>query len=225
MVRIVLEKDLQNLKNLIFDMAGAVYKMVSESMLSFENLDVDLAKQVIEYDDQLDQIEQKVIITAFEIIALQQPVARDLRFIVSSINIAKNLERIGDQAVNIAERISTLIQHVQHKDQFSISCKANIMNMAKEAFFMFESAIEAFHSEDVSKAKKVIMYDDKVDQYKKDCIFEIKECMKKNTSFVDTGIDYIVVVENLERIADLACNIAEAIIFISEGKISKFEKL
>ncbi|BAU23222.1 hypothetical protein THC_0835 [Caldimicrobium thiodismutans] len=221
MVRIALERDLQILKNLLLDMAKAVNEMISGAMLSFEKLEMDSAERVIKYDDQIDYYEHMVTLTALEIIALQQPVAKDLRFIVSSIDIARNLERLGDQAVNIAERIPNLIQY---KDHLLIRCKINIMNMAKEALFMLESAINAFLSEDTSKAKKVIAHDDIVDQFKKDYISQIKECMKSDPILTDAGIEYIVVVENLERVADLACNIAEAVIFTSEGKMPKMEK-
>ncbi len=221
MVRIALERDLQILKNLLLDMARAVNEMISGAMLSFEKLEMDSAERVIKYDDQIDYYEHMVTLTALEIIALQQPVAKDLRFIVSSIDIARNLERLGDQAVNIAERIPNLIQY---KDHLLIRCKINIMNMAKEALFMLESAINAFLSEDTSKAKKVIMHDDIVDQFKKDYISQIKECMKSDPILTDAGIEYIVVVENLERVADLTCNIAEAVIFTSEGKMPKMEK-
>jgi phosphate transport system regulatory protein PhoU len=221
MVRIALERDLQILKNLLLDMAKAVNEMISGAMLSFEKLEMGSAERVIKYDDQIDYYEHMVTLTALEIIALQQPVAKDLRFIVSSIDIARNLERLGDQAVNIAERIPNLIQY---KDHLLIRCKINIMNMAKEALFMLESAINAFLSEDTSKAKKVIAHDDIVDQFKKDYISQIKECMKSDPILTDAGIEYIVVVENLERVADLACNIAEAVIFTSEGKMPKMEK-
>lgn len=221
MVRIALERDLQILKNLLLDMAKAVNEMISGAMLSFEKLEMDSAERIIKYDDQIDYYEHMVTLTALEIIALQQPVAKDLRFIVSSIDIARNLERLGDQAVNIAERIPNLIQF---KDHILISCKINIMNMAKEALFMLKSAINAFLSEDTSKAKKVIAHDDIVDQFKKDYISQIKECMKSDPILTDAGIEYIVVVENLERVADLACNIAEAVIFTSEGKMPKMEK-
>jgi phosphate transport system regulatory protein PhoU len=221
MVRIALERDLQILKNLLLDMAKAVNEMISGAMLSLDKLEMDSAERVIKYDDQIDYYEHMVTLTALEIIALQQPVAKDLRFVVSSIDIARNLERLGDQAVNIAERIPNLIQF---KDHILISCKINIMNMAKEALFMLESAINAFLSEDISLANKVIAHDDIVDQFKREYISQIKECMKGDPILTDAGIEYIVVVQNLERVADLACNIAEAVIFTAEGKMPKMEK-
>lgn len=221
MVRVALERDLQILKNLLLDMAKAVNEMISGAMLAFEKLEADIADRVIKYDEQVDYYENMVTLTALEIIALQQPVAKDLRFIVSAIDIARNLERLADQAVNIAQRVPNLIQY---KDHLTISCKIDIKQMAKEATLMLEEAINAFVSEDTHKAQKVIQHDDIVDQFKKDYIWQIKECMKSDLQLVDAGVEYIIIVQNLERVADHACNIAESVIFTVESKIPKLEK-
>ncbi len=220
MVRVVLERELQVLKNLLLDMAKATNEMLSTTMTSFDKLDEELAQKVIKFDEQIDYYEHMVNLIAFEIIALQQPVAKDLRFIVSAIEIARNLERLADQTVNIAERVPFLSKF---KEQL-FNCKINILKMAKEALFMLETSINTFLEEDINNAKKVIKYDDIVDQYKKDFTKQIKECIKQDSSLVDIGIEYIVVVENLERVADLACNIAEAVIFTVEGKIPKLQE-
>lgn len=220
MVRIALERDLQVLKNLLLDMAKAVNEMTRGSILSFEKLDEEMAKKLIEFDDQIDYYEHMVTLTALEIIALQQPVAKDLRFIVSSIEIARNLERLGDQGVNIAQRVSNL---TKYRDITLNTCKVNIDSMAKEALFMLESAIDAFVTEDLTKAQKVIAHDDIVDQFKRDQIAYIKECIKEKSQLVEVGIEYLIVVQNLERVADLACNIAESVIFTVQGKMPKLE--
>ncbi|MFN4197046.1 MAG: phosphate signaling complex protein PhoU [Caldimicrobium sp.] len=220
MVRIALERDLQVLKNLLLDMAKAVNEMIRGAILSFEKLDEDMAKKLIEFDDQIDYYEHMVALTALEIIALQQPVAKDLRFIVSSIEIARNLERLGDQGVNIAQRVSNL---TKYRDITLNTCKVNIDSMAKEALLMLESAIDAFVTEDLPKAQKVIAHDDIVDQFKRDQIAYIKECIKEKPQLVEVGIEYLIVVQNLERVADLACNIAESVIFTVQGKMPKLE--
>ncbi|MCS7199522.1 MAG: phosphate signaling complex protein PhoU [Caldimicrobium sp.] len=221
MVRKALERDLQILKNLLIDMAKAVNDMISGAMLSFEKLDAKMAERIINYDDQVDYYEHMVTLTALEVMALQQPVAKDLRFIVSTVDIARNLERLADQAVNIAERVPNLIEY---KESMASFCKIDILNMAKEALFMLEEAINAFLSEDVPKAQRVIQHDDIVDQFKRDYLAQIRECMKGDLSFVDAGIEYIIIVQNLERVADHACNIAESVIFTVQGKIPKLER-
>ncbi len=222
MVRLALERNLQVLKNLLLDMAKSVNEMIRGAMLAFEKLEEDRARKVIDFDDQVDYMEHMVTLTALEIIALQQPVAKDLRFIISSIDIARNLERLADQAVNIAQRVPIL---AKYKDQLLVSCKINILNMAKESLLMLENAINAFISEDTEKAKKVILYDDVVDELKREYIREIEQCMQSDPMLVETGVEYIIVVQNLERVADLACNIAEEVIFTVEGKMPKLEKI
>ena len=220
MVRIALERDLQILKNLLLDMAKAVNEMINGALLSFEKLEPAMAERVIKYDEQVDYYEHMVTLTALEVIALQQPVAKDLRFIVSAIEIARNLERLADQAVNIAQRVSII---KKSEGCLLEESKINIQNMAKEALKMLESAIDAFVTEDISKAQKVISHDDIVDQYKRELIAHIKECMKMDPELIEVGVEYIVIVQNLERVADLACNIAESVIFTVQGKMPKLE--
>lgn len=220
MARIALEKELQILKNLLLDMAKIVDEMVNGAILAVDKLNPELAKKVIEFDDQVDYYENMVSQTALEIIALHQPVAKDLRFIITAIDIAKNLERIADQSVNIAFRVLD-IYNVREK---SIpQCKVTIIEMANEALHMLQSAINAFVTENVQKAYSVIKYDDIVDSFQRDNIEQIKDCMKGNSELIEVGIDYIIVVQNLERVGDLATNIAEGVIFTIEGKTPKLE--
>lgn len=220
MARIALEKELQILKNLLLDMAKVVDEVVNGAILSMDKLNPESAKRVIEFDDQVDYYENMVSQTALEIIALQQPVAKDLRFIITAIDIAKNLERIADQSVNIAYRVLDLYKT---KEKNIPQCKVTIIEMANEALYMLESAINAFVTEDTKKAYSVIDYDDIVDRFQKDNIEQIKDCMKGNPDLLDIGIDYIIVVQNLERVGDLATNIAEGVIFTVEGKTPKLE--
>jgi phosphate transport system regulatory protein PhoU len=220
MTRITLEKDLQILKNLLLDMAKIVDEMVNAAILSIDKLSPDLAKRVIEFDDQVDYYENMVSQTALEIIALQQPVAKDLRFIITAIDIARNLERVADQSVNIAFRVLDIYKT---REKNVPQCKVTIIEMANEALYMLQSAINAFVTESVQKAYSVIEYDDIVDRFQKDNIEQIKDCMKGNPELFEIGIDYIIVVQNLERVGDLATNIAEGVIFTVEGKIPKLD--
>jgi len=222
MVRISLERELQILKNLLVDMSKSVDEMITGALKAIENLDPNLANKVIRFDEHVDYYEHMVTLSAVEIIALQQPVAKDLRFVISAFDIARNLERLADQAVNIAERVLNL---VEQKAPPLNKCEISIQPMAKEALFMLESAINAFISEDVQKAHAVIKHDDIVDSYKRENIKTLKECMRNDPNLIDIGIEYIIVVQNLERIGDHACNIAEAVIFTVEGKMPKLERL
>jgi len=221
MVRVSLERDLQILKNLLVDMSKLVDEMITGALRAVENLDKDLAERIIKFDEQVDYYEHMVSLSATEIIALQQPVAKDLRFIISAFDIARNLERLADQAVNIAERVPKLLE--QNAPPI-YKCETTIPAMAKEALFMLESAINAFINEDVQKAYAVIKHDDIVDSYKRENIKLLKECMKNDPTHIDIGIEYIIIVQNLERVGDHACNIAESVIFTVKGQIAKLEK-
>ncbi len=216
-MRIALQKELQVLKNLILDMAKIVDEVLNAAIVSVEKFDPELAKKVIEADEQVDYYENMVCQTALEIIALQQPVAKDLRFVITAIDIARNLERIADQSVNIAYHLRDITTQKERP-----RCEVPIMEMAQEAFFMLQSAINAFVEEDPEKAKKVIEYDDIVDRFQKENIKKIKACMKNNPELINSGVDYIIIVQNLERIADQATNIAEGVIFTIEGINPKF---
>jgi len=220
MTRITLEKELQILKNLLLDMAKVVDEMINGAILATDKLNPELAKKVIEFDDQVDYYENMVSQTALEIIALQQPVAKDLRFIITAIDIARNLERVADQSVNIAFRV---LDMYKTREKNIPQCKVTIIEMANEALYMLQSAINAFVTENVQKAYSVIEYDDIVDRFQKDNIEQIKDCMKGNPALLEIGIDYIIMVQNLERVGDLATNIAEGVIFTVEGKIPKIE--
>ena len=149
MTRIALEKDLQILKNLLLDMAKVVDEMVNGAILATDKINPELAKKVIEFDEQVDYYENMVSQTALEIIALQQPVAKDLRFIITAIDIARNLERVADQSVNIAFRV---LDVYKTREKNIPQCKISIIEMANEALYMLQSAINAFCHRKCSKS-------------------------------------------------------------------------
>ena len=216
-MRLSLEKELQILKSLILDMAKLVHDVLSTTLLCVEKYNKDIAQKIIEADEQIDYYDSTVCQTALEIIALQQPVAQDLRFIITAIDISKNLERIGDQCVNIAEYLTNIAEK-----KGVISCEVPINKMANEAFYMLECAINAFIKEDKNEAKKVIEYDNIVDKLEKEIIEKTMELMKKNSEFINAGVNCAMIAYNLERIADQATNIAEGVIFTIEGVNPKF---
>jgi len=219
MTRLMLEKELQTLKNLIIDMAKNVDDLVHEVLVAMEKLDEELAKKVISADDDIDSYEHLVSQTALEVIARQQPVAKDLRFVITAIDIARNLERTADQAVNIAFRVKNLASSPERP-----RCSVEVENMANEALYMLHSAINAFVTESTEKARAVIDYDNVVDKLQNSLIQKVKKQMQEHPELIESGIDYIIVIQNLERIADLATNIAEGVIFTAEGKIVKLEE-
>lgn len=222
MVRIVLSREMGLLNQMIKDMAESVDSMVRMAIKAFSEKDSPLAEKIISLDDQIDHYEHLILYTAFEIIALQQPVAKDLRKIVSAITIARNLERLADQVVNIAE---SLLDVAKVQDGLEEICGLDLLTMSKEALAMLEMALNSFVKTDIKLAKEVILWDDKVDAEKSQLKDRIGNCLEKYPHLHRSALDYFVIVENLERVADLACNIAEAVIFIEEGRfVDKFEK-
>lgn len=222
MVRIALNKELRFLHTLLLDMARAVAEMISAVIRSLKERDRALAESIIQYDEQIDYYDHMIHLSAFEILALQQPVARDLRMVISALDISRNLERLADQGVNIAEMVLEL---AEEKNGLQELCELELLPMAKEALQMLEGSINAFVKEDVSLARRIIVRDEIVDQMKADLRKKIEACLESYPKLLRTGIDYLLVVENLERVADLACNICESVIFVAEGSYLKTKSL
>ncbi|MCS7150390.1 MAG: phosphate signaling complex protein PhoU [Caldimicrobium sp.] len=220
MVRIALNKELQFLHNILLDMARSVDEMVRGVIKAFDERDKKMAQEIIKFDDQIDYYDHMINVSALEVLALQQPVAKDLRVVVGSLDISRNLERLADQAVNIAEMV---IHLAEEKDGLVESCKIDLLPMAKEALYMLEQAINAFIKGDVRIAREVINRDEVVDQMKVDLRERIEACLRDYPESLKSGLDYLLVVENLERVADLACNIGENVIFVVEGRLLKGE--
>lgn len=220
-MRIALTRELQFLHNLLLDMAKAVDEMTKTAIRAFRERNKELARTVIEFDDQIDYYDHMISVSALEILALQQPVAKDLRMVVSGLDISRNLERLADQSVNIAEMVLEL---AEEKDGIGDVCKIDLIPMAMEALNMLEQAINAFVREDVGLAREVIRRDEVVDQMKVDLKKKIEDCLREHPEALKGGLDYLLVIENLERVADLACNIGETVIFVVEGRFFKAEK-
>lgn len=218
MVRIALERELHILQTLLYDMAKVVDEMVRGVILSYQKRDRLRAEEIIKLDDQVDHYEHLINTTALEILALQQPVAKDLRRVISVLEIARNLERTADQAVNIAEMV---LEFEEEGEVIEKKCGVEIAPMAKEALCMLEDAIRAYIIESEEEAKRVLSRDDLVDAMKVELRSKLEACLNNQIIGGRCLLNYYVIVENLERIADLACNIAEAVIFVIEGQFVK----
>lgn len=222
MVRTALNRDLHFLQTLLLDMAQAVDEMVRGVIKSFSEKDKKLAGEIIKLDDQIDYYDRMINITVLEILALQQPVAKDLRRVVSAFDISRNLERLADQVVNVAEGILNLSEE---KNGLERLCQLDLLPLAKEALFMLEAAINAFVKEDTKSATQVIYHDEIVDKMRTELRKKIEDCLASYPHLQKNALDYLLMIENLERVADLACNISENIIFVVEGRVIKGEKL
>jgi phosphate transport system protein len=209
------DRELGNLKQNLLRMAALAETAVTKSLLSVINRDSDLAREVITDDISLNRMELAIEEQAFKLLALRQPMATDLRLTVAAMRIATELERIGDQAVNIAERALEL------NSRPPLELPIDVKLMADMALGMVQTSIDAFVNQDPKLAIQVCQRDVEVDILDDEYIQKILDYMIKESRWVIRLHHFIIIVRNLERIADLATNIAEDIVFIVEGRVIK----
>ncbi len=208
-----MQRELDKLKKMILSLAAVVEESVQQAVRSLERLDGPLAEQVIANDDQVDQMEVDLEEECLKILALHQPVAADLRFIVSVLKINNDLERICDLAVNIAERTLGVAAEGRVPVPFDVA------HMGQKVQTMLEKALDALVNADLHAARAVFDLDDEVDAIHKRNYQLVKEQIRRKPERIDSLIQYTSVSRHLERIADLATNIAEDIVYMIEGEI------
>ena len=209
------DRELGNLKQDLLRMAALAETAVGKSVESVTNRDSDRAREVIIDDITLNRMELAIEEQAFKLLALRQPVATDLRLTVAAMRIATELERIGDQAVNIAERALEL------NSRPPLELPIDIKLMADMALGMVRTSIDAFVNQDPKLALQVCQRDVEVDILDDEYIQKLLDSMIKESRWVTRLHHFIIIVRNIERIADLATNIAEDIVFIVEGRVIK----
>lgn len=214
------QEELDILKEQLLSMAAKVERNIGDAIQAFRDLDRELADDVRQRDAEIDLAEVQIDDHCLALLALHQPVARDLRFIATGMKIVKDMERIGDMAVNISEHALELIRkpHIQ--------IPADLAEMGRAAQKMLKNALDSFVNQDPEFARQVILQDDQVDQYHRKIIRELIEMMVGDTSTIDPATHVIYVNKFLERIGDHSANIAEMVVFMVEGKdIRHWEKL
>ena len=213
-----LQKELSSLKKRILSLGAMAEERVRMDIKAFETKDGDLARRVIESDREIDEAEVEVEEECLKIIALHQPVAVDLRFINIVIKINNDLERVGDEAVNIAERVENISKRLPLLVPFDFS------TMAEKAEAMLKDSLDALVNQDMDLAYKVCLDDDDVDRMNHMIYDEVKEEIKKQPDRVAYLLNLLLIARHLERIADHATNIAEEVIYMIEGEISRHRK-
>ena len=208
-----LERELDRLKKKILALGAIVEERVRMAIKAMETRDRELAKKVIEADDEIDQIEVDVEEGCLKILALYQPVAIDLRFIVAVIKINNDLERIGDIAVNIAERAAFLAT------QGKLDIPFDFAGMAEKTQAMLKKSLDALVNMDSNLAWEVGAADDEVDAINRDMYLQVQDGIRKNIDRMECLIHLLQTSRHLERIADHATNIAEDVIYMINGEI------
>lgn len=193
-------------------MGGLVEKALNDSITSLKELDQELANRVVEEDQHINDFEYEIEAAAVHLIATQQPVAKDLRKIISFIKIAGDLERMGDFAVNIAKVTRRL------EGEKLIKPLVDIPQMAETAAKMVNTGLNAYIDENVELAYTLDDMDDQVDAFYKRILNELFEIMAKNPDTINQAIQLAFVGRYIERIGDHATNIGESVIYLVEGK-------
>ena len=204
------------LKQMLLRMSQRAEELLALSVTSFLTRDVEKAESVLPADHEVDTLEVEVEQLAVSLLALQQPMARDLRFIISSIRIAGDLERVGDHAVNIAESAMRMVEL-----RTAVTAPPEIEEMAHRARKMLSDALDAVVRLDGALGRDVCRRDDQVDALHESVFRILLTHMMEDPATITAALELLLVSRNLERVADLATNIAEDAVYLAEGKTIK----
>jgi phosphate transport system protein len=204
-------QELEQLKMLILQMAVLTEKALRKAIQAFNDRAAVLAQDVIQKDQEVNMIDVAVDKQSLRLLALEQPMARDLRFIVGCMRIAVDLERVADQAVNVAERAQFLSARPP------LPPNAALQQLAETALDMLTNAIAAFVNENVDQAGEVCQMDDLADELNVTVLKGLMDYMVHEVPAVERSVQTIIASRCLERVADQATNIAESVVFIVRG--------
>jgi len=207
--------ELSQVKVRLLTMSGEAEAAVRNAVEALLERDQDKASRIIEGDRIIDSMEVEIEEQCLNLLALQQPMAKDLRLLMSAIKIANDLERVGDHAVNLAQSADRLAR------ARPITPEPEILEMARLAREMLSDALEAYVRGDAAAAREVCRRDDKVDALNRSMFRILLTHMMEDPHSIGTGMELLLVSRNLERIADLATNIGEDVVFLVEGKSIK----
>ncbi len=203
---------LRELKEQLVTMAGLVEKAIENATIALQKRDLSKIQSVHDIEKRVNQAHIAVDSACLRLLALQQPMANDLRLIIAIIKINTDLERMGDQAVNIALNAEKYIKEKPIKPLHDIP------SMFTETQYMVGEALDAFVKNDEAMARDVLKRDDKVDALKHKVFRDVLEHMKADPSQIEQGVTLILIARNVERIGDHATNIAEDVIFALTGE-------
>ena len=211
MTRTRFHQGLEELKQRLLVMGGLAEQAVDRAVQAYVTRDLQMCHKVLEDEKTINASEREIDEIAVDLLAMQQPMAVDLRFLFSVIKINADLERVGDQAVNIAERVIDM-------SKFALAeLPVDIARMASIASGMVHQSLEAFIEENADLAQQVLERDDMVDAINRDAFESLTQVMQSNSSSTRQALDALIVARNLERVADHATNIAEDVIFWVRG--------
>jgi phosphate transport system protein len=206
------QEELEGLKARLLEMGGLAEDRVRAAVESLVSRDVSIVQDVLAGDTPINQLHIEVDNRCFTLLALHQPMAVDLRSIVSAVKINTDLERVGDLAVNIAEAVTRYLRHPPVKELIDIP------RMATIAQAMLRDALDAFVRRDTKMAEAVLNQDDELDALKTQVFRELLTYMLQDPSKIEPALDLILISRHLERIGDHATNVAEDVIFMVSAR-------
>ena len=213
-MKIHLQRELAALKKSLFHLSSLVEENLKTAIRAVDESDSALAARVVEADNEIDRLEVQVEEDCLKILALHQPVAVDLRFLVAVLKMNNDLERIGDLAVNIAGG-----KNCMGGDAMPGPFKEKLQDMAEKARAMFRGALEALMEMNADRSREILLADDEVDRIYYELMGQLREAMGNQPVDAEKLMCWMLVAKNIERVADLATNIAEDTIYTVTGDI------
>jgi phosphate transport system protein len=209
------EHELESLRTSLVKMGSVVEDVIGTAIHAMLSRDDALAQKVIDADERINALELEIDNAILDLLALQQPVASDLRFILASQKINNDLERIGDHAVNIAESVPAL------KRFPDLRPVEEIPRMAEVTRTMLKEVLDSFIQPDPHAALAVLKRDDEIDELNRGVARKVIELVRKDPQIIEGALALVRVSRNLERVADLATNIAEEVLFYTQARVVK----
>ena len=209
------DQELEDVKSQLLLMGGRSEAIIQKAVEALRRRDAALAREVLDDDKAIDRLEIAMDERCVGLLALHQPMAGDLRFITAALKIANDLERVGDHAVNIAGSALRLAELPPLKPL------VDIPRMAQMAAGMLRDALDAFVRRDAATARRLCLRDDEVDDVNRQLFRDLVSFMIEDPTTITRAMELILVARNLERVADLATNVAEEVVFIAEARIIK----
>ncbi|MDX9786505.1 MAG: phosphate signaling complex protein PhoU [Desulfobacterales bacterium] len=213
------QRELEQIKKMVLALGAVVEDRVHMADRAIADYDAQIAAKIIATDYEIDEMEVELEEECLKALALHQPVAADLRFLVAVIKINNDLERIGDEAVNIAQRVEILAQQKENTFRFDYA------SMMSKVIYMLKTSLDALVNMDLDLAYRVLTLDDEVDKLKVTAYDRIKAAMNTRQGRVGYYINLLLISRHLERAADHATNIAEEVVYMVEGDIVRHTKI
>lgn len=204
-------RQMEELRMTVLEMAALTEKAMQKALQAYRTRDEKLAEQVIAEDHAINQLEMKIDHLCLSLLALEQPVAKDLRFIIGALRMSIDLERIADQAVNIAQRAQFLAQRPP------LEFIPELDALAETAMDMLRVAIDSFARQNITQAYDVCQMDDEADELNDKVLRRMIDLMVTESRSIERAVQTIITARCLERVADQTTNIAESVIFIVQG--------